>query len=259
MTSELIPIQIAVFIFGLVIGSFLNVCIYRIPKKEGLVITRSHCVSCGYQLRWYDLVPVFSWMALGGNCRNCKAKISVQYPLVELTNGILYIIIVGVAGYLLPNQLTESLLYCLLASALLVLSIIDIRTREIPFGINVFIGILGLIRVGMDYRNWYVYVIGFFAVSLFLELVLLFTGGRAIGGGDVKLMAVAGLCLGWQKIVLAFVLACIIGSVVHLSRMKICKSGHELAMGPYLSVGIFLAAMWGREWIRLYLDWLFGS
>jgi leader peptidase (prepilin peptidase)/N-methyltransferase len=238
-----------VCLFGIVIGSFLNVCIYRIPKKETIVTERSHCMSCGYQLSWYDMVPVASWLALRGKCRKCKAKISAQYPIVEAANGILYVLIFWICG-IQP----VSILYCLLASALLVLSVIDFRTYEIPFGINVFILVLGLIRIALDYHNWVGYVIGLFAISIPLELILLASGGRAIGGGDVKLMAAAGLLLGWQKIILALVLGCILGAVIHTVRMKVSHAGSVLALGPYLSMGILLAALWGDTWMNAYMQ-----
>ena len=250
MTYELILTPL-IFIYGIVIGSFLNVCIYRIPLGEDIVKPHSHCMTCGYQLKWYDLVPLFSYLILKGTCRKCNTKIPAQYPIVEAANGILYVIVFLVNGF---NIL--SILYCLLCSALLVLSVIDFRTYEIPFGINVFILVLGLIRVGLDYTNWSTYVIGSLAVSLFLQLLLVISKGRAIGGGDVKLMAVAGLLLGWQLIILAFFLGCILGSVIHIVRMKISHAEHVLAMGPYLSMGIFLAVLWGDQWIAWYLNFL---
>lgn len=257
MEPELIPVYmityIIVFLIGTEIGSFLNVCIYRIPNHQTVVTERSHCMSCGYQLKWYDMIPVFSWIWLRGKCRKCKSKISAQYPIVEAGNGMLYIMILGVNGFHL-----ESLLYCLMASALLALSIIDIRTYEIPFGINVFLFVLGVVRFLIDRREWWNYVIGFFAVSVFLELLLLVSKGRAIGGGDVKLMAAAGFLLGWEKIILAFFIGCILGSVIHMVRMKIQKAEHMLAMGPYLSAGILIAAMWGEQMIQMYMDVLIG-
>lgn len=243
--------SIIVFLYGIIIGSFLNVCIYRLPKKENIVTTRSHCMQCGYQLKWYDLIPLFSWLMLGGRCRKCKAKISVQYPIIEALNGVLYLLVFARFGVS-----TECLLYCLLASALLVLSVIDFRTYEIPFGINVFIAGLGLVRILTDLSNWAEYVIGFFAVSLFLYVIYLLTRGRGIGGGDIKLMAASGLLLGWQCNILAFLLGCIIGSVCHVIRMRVTKAEHVLALGPYLSIGIFLCAMWGRELINWYLSML---
>ena len=243
--------SIIVFLYGIIIGSFLNVCIYRLPKKENIVTTRSHCMQCGYQLKWYDLIPLFSWLMLGGRCRKCKAKISVQYPIIEALNGVLYLLVFARFGVS-----TECLLYCLLASALIVLSVIDFRTYEIPFGINVFIAGLGLVRILTDLSNWVEYVIGFFAVSLFLYVIYLLTRGRGIGGGDIKLMAASGLLLGWQCNILAFLLGCIIGSVCHVIRMRVTKAEHVLALGPYLSIGIFLCAMWGRELINWYLSML---
>ena len=248
MYLELIPIYITIFLFGIVIGSFLNVCIFRIPNHETVVTERSHCMNCGYQLSWYDMVPVFSWLCLGGKCRKCKTPISPQYPIVEAVNGILYMVVFAVNGFSL-----ESILYCLFVSALLVLSVIDWRTYEIPIGINIFILVLGILHTALDYSNWLTYVVGFFSVSLFLFLLLWISKGRAIGGGDVKLTAVAGLLLGWKLAILAFFIGCIVGSVIHLLRMKLSGADKVLAMGPYLSVGLFIAALWGNAMIGWYL------
>lgn len=241
--------SIIIFLYGIIIGSFLNVCIYRIPKKENIVTTRSHCMSCGYQLKWYDLIPLFSWLALGGRCRKCKAKISVQYPLIEALNGVLYLIV-----FLCYGVSIETLLYCLMASALLALSVIDFRTFEIPVGFNVLIAVLGLVRVLTDLTNWREYAVGFFAVSAVLYIIYVLTKGRGIGGGDIKLMAASGLLLGWKCNVLAFLLGCIIGSVIHLLRMRLTKAEHVLAMGPYLSIGIYISALCGTRMIDWYLS-----
>lgn len=246
-----IVFYIIIFLYGIVIGSFLNVCIYRIPKKEDIVKVRSHCMNCGYKLEWYDLVPLFSYLFLKGRCRKCKTKLSVQYPLIEAANGILYVVIVLING---AN--VESLLYCLLSSALLTLSVIDFRTYEIPIGINIFILALGLIRVATDYSDWLNYLIGLLCVSTFLAVIYYATKGRGIGGGDVKLMAACGLVLGWKLIILAFLIGCILGAVIHVARMKISGEGHVLAMGPYLSMGIFIAMLWGNRIIEWYFSFL---
>ena len=222
---------ITILIFGITIGSFLNVCIYRLPLGESIVTAPSHCMICGRKLRWYDMVPVFSWLVLGGKCRNCKSKISVQYPIIEGVNGILYVVICVVNGLV-----WSSVVYCFMASALLVLSVIDWRTYEIPFCLNVFLFVLGVAAV--------------------VEVLYLVSGGRAIGGGDIKLMFACGLILGWERIILAFLLGCVIGSVVHTVRIKVSKAGRMLAMGPYLSVGVLLAALWGNAWINWYLSLL---
>lgn len=243
-----IYLYIVVFLYGIIIGSFLNVLIYRLPKKENIVTTRSHCMSCGYQLKWYDLIPLFSYLALGGKCRKCKTKLSVQYPLIEALNGVLYLVVFTRYGLSI-----DSLLYCLLFSALLALSVIDFRTYEIPVGFNYFILALGLVRVATDYTNWLQYVIGLVAVSFVLYLIYQISKGAAIGGGDVKLMAATGLLLGWQRNLLAFLLGCVFGSVIHIIRMKVSKADHILAMGPYLSLGVAIAALWGNEMISWYL------
>jgi leader peptidase (prepilin peptidase)/N-methyltransferase len=235
-------------VLGLLIGSFLNVCIYRIPRGEGIALEPSHCPHCKTKLHWFELIPLFSWIGLKGKCRTCKYPISKQYPIVEATNMLLYLLVVWVCG-LQP----VTILYCLLASALLVLSVIDFRTFEIPFGINLFIGALGLCALALDYQNWLLYVIGFFAVSVPLLLVSLITRGRGIGGGDIKLMAAAGLLIGFKNILLAFFLGCIIGSIIHLTRMAVTKAGRVLALGPYLSAGILLAALWGGTFLEWYL------
>lgn len=246
-------IYVTVFLFGIVIGSFLNVVIYRVPKNENIVVVNSHCMNCGYELSWYDLIPIFSWLALRGKCRVCGAKISVQYPLIEALNGVLYMIVFYYYGLSI-----ESLLYCLLFSALLALSVIDFRTFEIPVGFNYFILTLGLIRVATDMEDWSTYVIGFLAVSVFLYLLYIVTNGRGIGGGDVKLMATCGLLIGWKLIILSFLLGCILGSVIHIVRMRITKEGHVLAMGPYLSLGVALAVLYGETWIQWYLHTVLG-
>ena len=247
---ELTP-YIIIFIFGITIGSFLNVCIYRIPLGESIVTAPSHCMTCGRKLKWYDMVPVFSWLVLGGKCRSCKSKISVQYPIIEGVNGILYVMICAVNGLE-----WSSVIYCFMASALLVLSIIDWRTYEIPFGINVFLFVLGIAMTILDRGNLVEHLIGMICVSGLLGILYLLTGGRAIGGGDIKLMFACGLILGWKLILLAFFLGCIIGSVVHIIRMSVKKAGRMLAMGPYLSAGILLAALWGNAWINWYLSLL---
>ena len=149
----------------------------------------------------------------------------------------------------------ESVLYGLLFPAFLILSVIDFRTYEIPLGINLFILALGVIRLCTDLSNWTQYVVGFGAVSVFLAMLYYVTKGRAIGGGDVKLMAACGLLIGWKLIIMAFLLGCILGAVIHVIRMKISGADHVLALGPYLSAGVVIAVLWGER----LLQWYFGS
>ncbi|SFR68462.1 prepilin peptidase [Anaeromicropila populeti] len=242
-------IFVVIFIYGIVIGSFLNVCIYRIPKKENIAIVRSHCMKCDYQLKWYDLIPVFSYVALKGKCRSCGEKISIQYPVIEFLNGAFWVGIFVVNGFTV-----ESLLYCFMTSAFIVLSVIDWRIYEIPDGINVFLAIIGVGRIVSDIGHWFVYIIGGVSISAVLLLIFILSKGRAIGGGDVKLMASAGLIVGWKNIILAFFFGCIIGSVIHVIRMRIQEEGNVLAMGPYLATGILIAALYGEKMIQWYLN-----
>lgn len=263
-----------VFIFGLLIGSFLNVCIYRIPKNENITTTRSHCMVCGNVIKWYDLVPVISFLLLGGKCRNCGTKLSVQYPIIELLNGSLYCLVYAVMGLSINSVLTMALI-----SALIVIAVIDWRTYEIPFGLNVFIAVLGVISTALDIaksRGMWDYsmetnsargsffswppmtlgdhITGAVSVSGFLLILYLVTKGRGIGGGDIKLMAAAGLFLGWKNCILAFVIGCVFGSVIHLIRMKVSKRDHVLAFGPYLAAGITIASLWGDILVKAYLS-----
>ena len=213
-------------------------------------------MCCGNVIKWYDLVPVLSFILLKGKCRNCGAKLSVQYPIIELLNGILYCIIFAVIGINVKSVLTM-----LLASALIVIAVIDWRTFTIPFGLNVFIAALGCAAVADKLINHDFYgvwdnIIGAVSVSGFLLLLYLITKGRGIGGGDIKLMAAAGLFLGWKNCILAFVIGCITGSVIHLLRMKISKQDHVLAFGPYLAFGILIASLWGEVIVEAYLSTL---
>lgn len=253
MSEYAVIIYPLTFLYGILVGSFLNVCIYRIPKKESIVYVPSHCMSCGYHLKWFDLVPVFSWLFLGGKCRKCKKPISPQYPIIEAANGLMWLGIIVYCGLSV-----EGVLYCLLSSVLLVLSIIDIRTMEIPLGLNIFIALLGVVRVVTDYKRWYLYVIGAVLVSG-IFLLAGFIGEKVLkkesmGGGDIKLMAAAGLLLGAWKIFLAMLIGCLVGVIVHGIMMAVCKKDHQLPFGPYLSAGILLAALFGQPLIDWYLS-----
>ena len=236
-------------LYGIVIGSFLNVLILRLPIRESITLKRSHCMTCGHTLSWYELFPLFSYIFLGGKCRHCKSHISAQYPIVEGANGLMYVIL-----YLAGGISVETILYCLCSSALLALSVIDWRTKEIPIGFNIFILLLGLVRMITDLGNGSQYVIGLFAVRGFLFLIEIISRGRGIGGGDIKLMAATGLLLGWQLNIIAFLLGCVLGSIIHLTLMAMKKADRVLAFGPYLSMGVYIAMIWGERLVSWYLS-----
>ena len=211
-------------------------------------------MACGNVIKWYDLVPVISFLLLGGKCRNCGSRLSIQYPIIELLNGILYCVVFAVAGLNV-----KSVLIMLLVSALIVIAVIDWRTYEIPFGLNVFITALGILSVvnkliNRDFTGIIDNLIGAVSVSGFLLILYLVTRGRGIGGGDIKLMAAAGLLIGVKSIILAFVIGCVLGSVIHVIRMKVSKTDHVLAFGPYLAAGIFIASLWGDVIVNAYLS-----
>ncbi len=251
MYIEEIMLYVMSGLFGLVFGSFLNVLILRIPRGEEFVLTPSHCMSCGHPLKWTDLVPFFSYVFLRGRCRYCKAKISVQYPVIELLNAALWVISMLVCGLTLYG-----LLVCLMSSALLALAVIDWRTYEIPLGFNIWILLLGVARIALQPELLLSGIAGFLAVSLPLAAIFYISHGKAIGGGDVKLMAAAGLFLGWKNILLALILGCILGSVIHILRMRLAGAGRVLAMGPYLAAGILVSAWFGDAWIAWYISLL---
>lgn len=255
-----LPILILLTLLGLAVGSFCNVLIYRIPKGEEFVKTPSHCMSCGHTLKWYENIPLFSWLIQGGKCRSCKVKLSAQYPVVEALNGLMWLatgliyrgyIFAGVSG----DWLTVGL-YCILFSMLMVLSVIDWRTFTIPNGINLVIFLLGVVRVVTDLDNWLSYLIGMLAVAMVFLLMNIATGGRGLGMGDVKLVAAAGLLIGWQKMLLAVLVGSLSGAIIHMIRMR-GGEGRKLAFGPYLAAGIWFAVLVGDPLIKAYLG-LFG-
>lgn len=251
MDFYLVPIYIFIFILGTVVGSFLNVCIIRIPLGQSIARESSHCMSCGKKLHWYELVPVFSWLMLKGKCSRCHAPISVQYPLIELSNGLLWLMVFLRCGFVM-----DSLLGSLLVSVLLVASVIDARTKELPLVTTMSVALLGIVRLILNPQNIKTGILGMLVVGGFLLLLLVISGGAAIGGGDVKLMAGSGLFLGLQLNILAFLLGCIIGSFIHIIRMKFFNAGRELAMGPYLALGIVIAFLHGNAMIDWYLGLL---
>lgn len=254
-----------IFIYGIVIGSFLNVCIYRIPEGFSIVTERSRCRSCNSQIKWYDLIPILSYILLLGRCRNCKTKISVQYPIVEALNGLFYVLVFYIYGFNSIREIIISCGYCLLVSALLVLSLIDLKTNTIPIAINIFIALTGLFVSlfkyfisGRDINIIIDHAVGLLSVSVFLYIIYLVTHGNGIGGGDIKLMGAAGLALGGSKIILAFLTACVLAAVIHPIRMKISKLSKVLAFGPYLSAGIIISLLFGKQLIEWYLNSFFA-
>lgn len=251
---------IFVFLFGVVIGSFLNVLILRIPIGMDFKKGRSMCMTCKHTLHAKDLVPLFSWLFLGGKCRYCKAKISVQYPIVEGLNGVMYVLIFAFICGGVPN--IALLGYCAAFSALLVTTVIDWRTMEIPdsMWITVLIGgilvyIDELIKEGFDWHCLSERVIGFFAASGVLFILAVITKG-GMGGGDIKLMAACGFLLGWKVVLLSLVMGAAIGTL-YLLFTAVKNKGkvqRKVPFAPHLSLAVTLCMFCGTQILNWYLS-----
>lgn len=239
-------------ILGLCVGSFLNVCIYRIPREESISFPPSHCTSCGYRLKVKDLIPVFSYIFLRGRCRKCKENISIQYPLIELTNALLYICV-----YLKFGLSIDTIKYIIFISLLLVIAVIDFKTTEVWTSTTLFgvgVGILFMVidwitnkKIPVD--NIIGGAIGFLVIWLIVKL----TGG--MGEGDIDIALICGLFLGSKGAIITLFAGIVLGGlagVIFLIRKK--KSGKdEMAFGPYLAMGAFIAMIWGEKIIDWYL------
>lgn len=242
-------IYITYFIFGCVIGSFLNVCIYRIPAGFSVAKGRSYCPSCTTTLKPYDMVPILSYLILGGKCRNCKAPISIQYPLVEILTGITFTL--TAVQY---NVSLDSVLICLFVCCLITDAGIDIKTMELPNEIAIGIFLLGMIRLILNPADWISFLLGAVIISVPMLLVALFTNG--FGGGDIKLCAAAGLFLGFKAILLGTFIGCILGAIyaVYLVIMKRGGRKTQFAFGPFLCAGFFIAALYTDPILTFYFS-----
>lgn len=253
-----------IFIFGLAMGSFLNVCIYRIPAGKSIVTIPSSCMSCGKRLTVLDLVPVFSYAFLRGRCRYCGVSISPRYPLIELLTAIVYTALFMKYGFTIPFAA-----FVFLMTLLIIIFFIDIDHRIIPDEL-VIAGIVGGAALlvysffnpmpeifGDD--KWWTPVAGFFSGSGFLLIVALlglfiYKTDEAMGMGDVKLMAPIGLFLGWrlclEALFIAVVLAGFISVMLILIRKK--KSKDTIPFGPFIVTGTFITIMWGWDIFNWY-------
>lgn len=272
------------FVFGAMIGSFLNVCVYRIPKAESVVKGRSHCPKCGQGIGWYDNIPILSWLILGAKCRNCAQPISWQYPLVEGITGLLFLLVFLKFGLTLATPV-----YMALAASMVLVTFVDLTDWTIPNEVT-FPGIpLGVVfsLVAMFYPESNLILndpidslIGIVAGGGFLYLLdkaaLFLLKKRGMGFGDVKLLAMLGAFFGWQGVILIIMMASLLGSVVGVAMIlaqkrasvqvtvseggsggeedAVLQSGHYLPFGPYLALAGVLYMFFGPELVGLYLD-----
>lgn len=244
---------LSVTLAGLIIGSFLNLCIYRIPLGLSVVTGRSFCPACGEKIKWYHNIPILSYLCLMGHCRYCNTKISLRNPLVEALTGGCFLLL----ALTTPNLLVL-FFHSWVMSALIVVAFIDLDTGEIPDRLHLLILLAGLISTLFPgFATLPDRMLGSVVISGFMWLVALFCQG--FGGGDIKLMAASGFYLGTQSVVLAFFLATILAAFLAVALMikeKKALSG-QIPFGPYLSAGIFITLTFGSLLINWYLGRLF--
>lgn len=240
------------FVLGIVIGSFLNVVIYRVPKEISFVNGRSFCPHCQAPIKGYHNVPLFSYLWLRGKCTECGEPISIRYPLVELFTGLMAILIFAVYGFSFQWLVVFS------AGAILIcITMIDFDTMTIPNGLVLALMATALLsffffpQLGILSR-----VIGIFIISLPMLILVLFIPD-AFGGGDIKLMAVAGFMLGWGNTLLATFIGLLLGGAVAVSLLARKTKDKHMAFGPYLCIGIMTALLFGDIIIQWYFS-LFG-
>lgn len=236
---------IVVVVIGLIIGSFLNVCIYRIPQGESIAFPPSHCSACGHSLSVRDLFPVISYILLKGKCRYCKEKISLQYPLVELLTAALFLVTYIKYG-LSFRGFTAAILICLLIIA----SVIDLNCMRIPNKVNLIIVAVGAISIlQFEWRIFLDSLLGMLLGGGSLFLMGLIAGWllnkEAMGGGDVKLMAACGIYLGFHSTLAALLFAFYASAIVVIVLLvfKKLKRNQKIPFGPFLCSGVIVAVL----------------
>jgi len=256
-------LEFLTFIIGLIVGSFLNVCIYRIPRELSIIYPASHCTECGYNLSWFDLIPLFSYMGLRGRCRSCGSPISLRYPLIELLTGIVFLM-----QYIMYGLTPAFMIYAFLMSILIVVFFIDLEHMIIPNKLVMLAAIAALVValanafVPLDIygdTRWWNPFLGALLGSGFLLMVavlgsLIFNSDEAMGGGDIKLMLPLGLLLGWRLTILTLFLSVLIagGVGILLLALKITSRKSLIPFGPFIVIACFISIMWGYQIINWY-------
>lgn len=241
-----IMIVIILFIMGIIFGSFYNVVGYRIPKGESILYPSSHCTKCNNKLKYYELIPILSFIFLGGKCKNCKTKISFFYPIFELITGIAFSI-----SYIIFGWSLECIYSIMFLSMLIIIIISDYQTMIIPDGVLIFFSlILGFIKyfIGGIESIGIALLHGCAAFIFMLLLKLLgdfLFKKESMGGGDIKLLAVFGFVLGLPLSIVSVFLSAFIALPISLVILKFTKN-HEIPFGPFLSIAaalIFLSRL----------------
>ena len=251
------PLLIAFgFLFGLTVGSFCNVCIHRIPRKESIVTPRSHCPHCGLLVRAVDNIPLISFLLLRGQCRSCGHRISWQYPVVEFLTGLLFLLAVFRFGV----TWRTGLLLIFLA-ALVIVTFIDFEHQIVPDVITLPGIVIGL-AASLLFRNppfWNALLGALIGGGIFYLVAVLSQGG--MGGGDIKLAAMIGAFLGWKQVLLTIFLGTLAGSVIAIFLLASGKKGRKdpMPFGPFLVLAAILVLFWEKEILAWYWYLLRGN
>jgi leader peptidase (prepilin peptidase)/N-methyltransferase len=250
-----ILLPIFIFLFGAAIGSFSNVCIYRLPRKISIVTPSSQCPACGKSISPIDNIPIISFIMLGGKCRFCRASISWQYPIVEIITGLTYLLLYFKfhISFLFP-------VFAILCTSLIIIAFIDLEHKIIPDVITLPGILIGLtVSFTMPHITVMNSIKGLLiGGGLFYAAAVLSRGG--MGGGDIKLIAMIGSFLGWKTTLLTIFLGSFIGSIVGIALIVIKRKGRKdmIPFGPFLSLGAIVSIFFGREIIHLWLTVTFS-
>ena len=255
--NEVPPALVGAFFaaFGLVVGSFLNVCIYRLPLKQSIVWPASRCTTCDRPLAWYENVPVVAWLALGGRCRTCQTSISPMYPIVELVTGALF-----VGGYLLYGVTPLGFVRIAFGCAMIVLFVIDLQHHILPNVITVTGVPIGLALSFVLPPGWKESLIGLLLGGGVLyaigEAYYRLRGIDGLGMGDVKMLAMIGAFLGWRLTLVTLVIASFMGAVVGMALIVSGRGSMKAALpfGTFLAVGATVAAVGGDQIFTWYVS-----
>lgn len=241
-------------VFGLLVGSFLNVCIYRLPRGRSIVWPASACGSCGRELRWFENIPIVSWVVLGAKCARCKAPISVQYPLVEAITAVLFVLVAATTpvGPLLAARL-------IFVCALIVLFGIDLEHQILPNVITLPGIVVGLAFSLVGPPGWRASLLGVLAGGGVLYAIAwgyyAVRREEGLGMGDVKMLAMVGAFLGWQAVLLTLVLASFSGALIGMAMIALQRGSMKYALpfGTFLAIGALVAMLAGQPVIDWYL------
>jgi leader peptidase (prepilin peptidase)/N-methyltransferase len=249
-------IEIYVFIVGLCVGSFLNVCIYRLPASQSIVRPRSKCPKCGTLIAFYDNIPLFSYLWLKGRCRHCRVRIGLRYPTIELLGGLF-----ALATYLKFGLSIDALIYFAFIASMLVVTFIDLDHRIIPDVITLpgipicFVASFAL--PSMDFKAALLGIlVGGGSLFLVAWVYSLITKKEGMGGGDIKLLAMMGGLVGWQGVAFTIFVSSLVGTLSGFALMLHSRKGMKLAIpfGPFLAIGAVTYIFFGTRMI----DWYFS-